>query len=95
MTVPRWCPLLWVLLCACLSIAQADAQAEGEAVYVYPPGCFDDHERPLRPDPENPARSVDRACQPPDPALQDVPEARHRVPPLPVPVPERLDTFTR
>ena len=89
---------VWAVLCAAWPLA-APAQSD---VYVYPAGCFDAYGRPLNPDPAEPARSVDPACQPPDrgaimrgsrsgaPSAAGSPSMQPgsiNLPPTPVPVP--------
>jgi len=82
------------------SSAPAQSASDGAAVFVYPAGCYDAAGRPVNPDPANPARTADPACQPPSGAVVQgrrsaggegsmVPGSINR-PPLPVPVPDGI-----
>ena len=83
----------------------APAAAGADAVFVYPPGCYDEAGRPVNPDPANPGRSADPGCQPPSGTVVEgrrgpdgpiAPGETHMEPgsisrpPLPVPVPDGI-----
>lgn len=81
--------------------APAQSAPDGAPAFIYPAGCYDAAGRPVNPDPANPGRTADPACQPPSGAV--VQERRSapggegsmergsiNLPPLPVPVPDGI-----
>ncbi|TDU26830.1 hypothetical protein DFR24_3861 [Panacagrimonas perspica] len=84
------------------SSAPVQGGSNAAPVSVYAAGCYDAAGRPVNPDPANPGRSVDSACQPPSGAMvqggrsaaatgeASMERGSINRPPLPVPVPDGI-----